>query len=53
MQSKNEKILCECINCGHRQRLERGALEDCECCGNYINCEEDSLYQLEDDEESK
>jgi hypothetical protein len=47
----SDKIKCVCINCGWRQMLERHTIDDCEHCGNYINCEEDSEYQIEEEEE--
>lgn len=50
-QAKDTSVACVCINCGWRQRLQRNTIEDCEHCGCFINSEEDSEYQIEEDEE--
>jgi len=37
------KILCECVGCGWRQRVEDWQLTDCERCSCYINPREDTV----------
>jgi len=42
------KILCQCVMCGWRQRVEHWHLTDCERCGCYIDPREDAVDDHQD-----